>query len=139
MDIEHLAAELTEGLEPPVSLVCTELITRFSEIPASEQRRMSFKWLASLVHLEWDNGDFQGAIAALTTVRDHPLTLYFVMWDEVEHREISVELADFKEALRERCFVHPTTGEEIESFEDRLVPVFRLSHTFADRLNAVRG
>lgn len=139
MDVKHLAAELTAGLEPPVSLVCTKLITHFAEIPPAEQRRMSFRWLASLVHLQWDDSEFQAAITALTTVRDHPLTLYFVMWDEVEDREIPVELSVFKAAVRDHCFIHPRTGEQVEGFEDRLIPVFRINQSFVNKLNSANA
>ena len=136
MNVDLLAAELTDGLEPPVSDVCMGLIHRFATIPATEQRRMSFTWLASLVDREWDDAIFQSAISAMTSVRNHPLILYFVMHDAVEDRELSIELCYVKESIHHHIFIHPTTGEEIPDFERLLVPVFRTSPAFQRRLHS---
>lgn len=130
MDVNLIADKLTSGLEPPVSSVCKMLIHRFAETPAHEQRRMSFRLLADFVHCRWDDHVFQAAITALTTVPDHPLVLYFIMHDEREDREIAIELSYFKQSMTEHVFIHPRTGEEVEDFEDRLIPVFRTSPCF---------
>lgn len=130
MDVERLAADLTAGLEPPVSRVCQDLIREFSMRPTDQQRRMSFAWLAKLVDRSWDDPLFQSAVTALTTVPHHPLVMYFVMHDEVEDREIPLSLQYVKRCLAEGEFVHPRTGEEIPDASKRLVPVFCLSSSF---------
>jgi hypothetical protein len=130
MNMSKISTELTKGLEPPVSDVCRELMDQLASTPRDELRRLTYLWLAKLVHRQWDDDVFQSALTALTTMRNHPLTLYFVMYDPVEDRELSISAGDAMRSFDEREFIHPRTGEAVPNFENSLIPVFRASDEF---------
>lgn len=130
MNVQSITEELTSGLEPPVSTICERLIEYFATTPFEQQTRMSFMWLADRVNVSWSDSIFQAAIAAMTSIPNHPLNMYFVMYDEVIGREHPIAMSEFKGALDRKFMVHPRTGDELANFQDKLIPVFCLSQEF---------
>lgn len=137
--MENVAAvveQVTEGLEPSVSAACASVIEALGAIPAEELRRITVMWLASSARLRWDDATMQSALAALTSVRCHPLDMYFIMYDELTRRELTFEVDEVSQSLSEGELIHPHTGEPIPDFTRQLKPVYRLTPQFARMLNA---
>lgn len=130
MDMSRISTELTRGLESPVSDVCRELMDQLASRPKEELRRLTFLWLARSVHRQWDDQVFQSALTALTTMRHHPLTMYYVMYDPVEDRELAISASEAMRSFDDQEFIHPRTGEAVPDFEKNLIPVFRASEEF---------
>lgn len=118
--------------------ICREVIEALSDKPRSELRRIPVMWLANAAHCSWRDEAFQAALTQLTTAPNHPLSLYFVWFDELQNRELSFEAQEVSEFLREHIMPHPITGEPIKHFENKLHPVYRITRVFESHLEGNR-
>lgn len=130
MGIEKVILRLTRQLEGPVLDTCLAIVVRLSDIPFDQAQRLTFRHLYDWAGHKVEEDTFYAALTALTSVKRHPLILYFVFYDEWNDIEIAVSAQQAYDAAERNEFFNPETGEEIEDFLEKLFPVYRMSPIF---------
>lgn len=136
MKVDLVVNQLIEGLDPSISAVCEQMIIKLSEIPPRQLERITVAWLADIAHLKWNDRIMQSALAAMTSVRHHPLVLYFIMYDSITKHEIAFEVEEVSRSLESGELIHPHTGFAIPNFTEQLKPVYRINPQFEELINA---
>lgn len=134
MDIDGIKLRLKTDYSGPVSELCLALVDRMAAMPVDQLQRLTIPLLANFVSLPPQDVVLQSAITALTTVRDHPLTLYFIFLDTEDDREIEVPASEVLLSVDEGVFIHPRTGDPVGNFRTLLQPAYKASVDFAQML-----
>lgn len=134
MALDDIRQNIDRDIREPLLPVCRALVDRLSTMKPNQLQRLTYMLLAEFVQRRPDDDVFQSALTALTTIKHHPLTMYFVFYDADEDREIALSVKEAMQSVDEALFIHPRTGEEVANFEQQLKPVFRASTEFVAAL-----
>lgn len=134
MRMRDIKRNIENDIRGPVLNVCQEIVDRLAGMEPSQLERLTYMLLAGFAKRSPDDETFQSALTALTTIKCHPLTLYFVFFDEDDDREIAISASEAMRSVDDNVFVHPRTGEAVRNFTNQLKPVFRASKEFVDAL-----
>jgi hypothetical protein len=130
MALEDIKQNIDRDIREPLLPVCRALVDQLAKMKPNQLQRLTYMLLADFVQRRPDDEVFQSALTALTSIKHHPLTMYFVFYDADEEREIAISVRDAMQSVDEALFIHPRTGEEVPDFERQLKPVFRASKEF---------
>lgn len=131
MSIDKIKIQLARQLEEPVLQVCLNIVDHLSRVSFDQAQRLTFTLLYNWSESDVDESTFYAALTALTSMKNRPLVMYFVFYDENEDREIAISAKDAMKAAKENEFYNPETGEEIDDFLKKLFPVYKMTEFFA--------
>lgn len=132
MEFRQIRATIESAFQEPVLHVCLSIVDRLAVMKPAQTKRLTYVLLARMAHCDAQDDAFQAAVTGLTSMQHRPLTMYFVMDDFEDEREISISASEVFRSVDEQLFIHPRTGDVVPDFADRLKPVFRASDEFLD-------
>ncbi|MGO2959569.1 MAG: hypothetical protein ACTIDN_11130 [Acetobacter sp.] len=130
MVIDEIKMQLRQQLEGPVLEVCLNVVDHLSDISFEQAQRLTFNRLYAWAGDNIEEFNFYAALSVLTSMKNHPLIMYFVFYDQNEDREIAISVKTALCAVKNKEFFDPETGIQIEDFEKKLFPVYKMSRSF---------
>lgn len=134
MKLEQIKASLEADVREPTREICLRLLHELAKRQPDQLQRLTYMLLAKMVETPIEDSTFQTALSVLTNHRHHPLTMYYVFYDEEDGREIPLSAKEVIASVDEDEFVHPRTGEVVMNYQRLIRPVFRASKEFAASL-----
>lgn len=122
--IDEFKKEVAKNWHDSPSLeVCLRILDYIYELPEDELEMLTFVSFSNAVGAKEVNEDVVRAVALLANTSIHALDtkLLFVDDDEEEYEIEKITLAT---ARTNGKFIHPVTGEEVEDFEEKIIPYF---------------
>jgi hypothetical protein len=129
MSVEDIKSEVAEGWSGiPAADLSLRIIDYMTPLEDQELRMLTIPTLLRATGRENVDAEFLASVAILVSSTIHVLDAKAFFCDD--DGEVHVDTQELAEARQRGTLEHPTSGELIDDFEDRLILYFQSSKRF---------